>query len=82
MEDDSPVSTRWRYFLRYFQGKVNGQTIANYDEEEEGFRSVILMTFHPSITDSLGSFHLTKQFLTILDAILEQVCNTQSLRPI
>ncbi len=75
IEDDSPASTRWRYFLRYFQGKVNGQNIDNFDEEEEGFRSFILMTFHPSVTDTLGSFHLTKQFLLILDAILEQVWN-------
>ncbi len=67
------MATRWRYFLRYFQGKVNGQdNIANFDEEEEGFRSFILMTFHPSVTDTLGSFHLTRQFLLILDAILEQ----------
>jgi len=73
IEDDSPVATRWRYFLRYFQGRVNGQTIPNFDEEEEGHRSFILMTFHPSVTDALGSFHLTRQFLQILDNILAQV---------
>ncbi len=73
VEDDSPESTRWRYFLRYFQGKWNGCTIANFDEEEEGFRSFILITFHPAITDTLGSFHLCRQFLLILDSILEQV---------
>jgi hypothetical protein len=50
IEDDSPVDTRWRYFLRYFQGKVNQEDIADFDSEDEGFRSFILMSFHPSIT--------------------------------
>ncbi len=72
IEDDSPVDTRWRYFLRYFQGKVNQEDIADYDDEDEGFRSFILMAFHPSVTDSVGGLHLAKQFLLTLDAILEQ----------
>ena len=38
IEDDAPAETRWRYFLRYFQGKVNQEDIADYDEEDEGFR--------------------------------------------
>ena len=38
IEDDAPTETRWRYFLRYFQGKVNQEDIADYDEEDEGFR--------------------------------------------
>ena len=79
IEDDSPVSTRWRYFLRYFQGKVNQADIDQYNEEEEGFRSFILMTFHPSITDTTGSLHLLKQFLIILDGILEQDSNSDSI---
>ena len=72
LEDDSSVETRWRYFLRYFQGKVNQADIDKFDEEEDGFRSLILMTFHPSVTDTIGSFHLARQFLLILDTILEQ----------
>lgn len=72
IEDDSSIETRWRYFLRYFQGKLNQEDVENFDDTNEGFRSFILMTFHPSITDTLGSFHLLRQFLQILDVILEQ----------
>ena len=40
--------------------------------EEEG-RSVVIMTFHPSITDTTGAFYLAKQFMLILDKKLENV---------
>ncbi len=72
-DDSIESSTQWRYFLRYMQGKVNNSDIADYDEDEEGFRSFLLVAFHPSITDPVGAFHLLRQFLMILDAILEQV---------
>eukprot|EP00095_Tigriopus_kingsejongensis_P004248 maker-scaffold711_size108467-snap-gene-0.30 protein:Tk04248 transcript:maker-scaffold711_size108467-snap-gene-0.30-mRNA-1 annotation:"malonyl -acyl carrier protein transacylase" len=75
IEDDSDVPTRWRYFLRYFQGKVNQSDIERFDDEDDGFRSFILMVFHPSVTDTLGCFHLLRQFLVILDAILEENAN-------
>lgn len=78
IEDDSDVETRWRYFLRYFQGKVNQSDIEKFDEDADGFRSFILMVFHPSITDTLGSFHLLRQFLVILDAILEENANVMT----
>lgn len=76
VEDDSSESTRWRYFLRYNQGKVNQGNIEPFDDTEEGFRSFILMAFHPSVTDLLGTFHLMRQFLVILDSILAQDGNT------
>ncbi|TRY78377.1 hypothetical protein TCAL_01694 [Tigriopus californicus] len=76
--DDSDVKTRWRYFLRYFQGKVNQSDIEKFDEDADGFRSFILMVFHPSITDTLGCFHLLRQFLVILDAILEENANVMT----
>ena len=75
-EDDSDVSTRWRYFLRYMQGKVNQRTIEPFDSTEEGFRNFILFTFHPCITDTVGAFHMLRQFLVILDSILAQGGNT------
>lgn len=76
IEDDSDVSTRWRYFLRYMQGKVNQRTIEPFDATEEGFRNFILFTFHPCITDTVGVFHMLRQFLVILDSILSQDGNT------
>jgi len=73
IEDDSDVDTRWRYYLRYLQGCLN-QDIDNFENslslEEEG-RSVVIMTFHPSITDTTGAFYLAKQFMLILDKKLE-----------
>merc|ERR1719414_2249740 len=42
-------STRWRHFLRYHQGNVNQANLANYDKDEEGHRSFLLMAFHPSV---------------------------------
>ena len=72
VSEDAEVSTRWRYFLRYFQGNVNGREVDRFDDEVEGFRSFILITIHPSITDTLGSFHLMRQFLSILDTSLEE----------
>ena len=41
VEEDAPAETRWRYFLRYFQGKVNQEDIADYDDEDEGFRYAV-----------------------------------------
>ena len=76
IEDDSDISTRWRYFLRYMQGKVNQRTIEPFDSTEEGFRNFILFTFHPCITDTIGVFHMLRQFLVILDSILAQDGNT------
>ena len=77
IEDDSDISTRWRYFLRYMQGKVNQRTIEPFDATgEEGFRNFILFTFHPCITDTIGVFHMLRQFLVILDSILAQDGNT------
>ena len=32
---------------------------------------MVVMTFHPSVTDTMGAFHLAKQFLVIMDLILE-----------
>ena len=73
IEDDSEVDTRWRYYLRYMQGCLN-QDIDSFENslslEEEG-RSVIIMTFHPSITDVPGALYLAKQFMTILDKTLD-----------
>ena len=50
------------------------QDIDNFENslsmEEEG-RSVVIMTFHPSITDTTGAFYLAKQFMLILDKKLE-----------
>ena len=60
VEDDSEQATRWRYFLRHMQGKINQRTIDPYDENEEGYRCFILMAFHPSITDTVGVFHLMR----------------------
>ena len=40
--------------------------LPNYDKNEEGCRSFILMTFHPSVTDIHGCFHLMKHFISIL----------------
>ena len=76
IEDDSDISTRWRYFLRYMQGKVNQRTIEPFDSTEEGFRNFILFTFHPCITDTIGAFYMLRQFLVILDSILAQDGNT------
>ena len=39
------------------------------------------MTFHPSITDTLGSFHLMRQFLSILDSSLEEAGKPASPSP-
>lgn len=72
LEDDSSVETRWRYILRYMQGRLN-RDIDSFErecEEEEG-RSVILMTFHPCITDATGALHLANQFMSILDLKLQ-----------
>jgi len=73
IEDDSDNETRWRYYLRYLQGCLN-QDIDNFENslsmEEEG-RSVVIMSFHPSITDTTGAFYLAKQFMNILDKKLE-----------
>ena len=56
-----------------FQGCLN-QDIDNFENslsmEEEG-RSVVIMSFHPSITDTTGAFYLAKQFMNILDKKLE-----------
>eukprot|EP00096_Caligus_rogercresseyi_P011195 TRINITY_DN4332_c0_g1_i1.p1 TRINITY_DN4332_c0_g1~~TRINITY_DN4332_c0_g1_i1.p1 ORF type:complete len:529 (-),score=144.67 TRINITY_DN4332_c0_g1_i1:527-2113(-) len=80
LEDtESSSSVRWKHFLRYFQGKVNQAEIENFDEEEEGFRSFILLTFHPSITDVWGAFHFLKQFMLILDIILEKESSSSTL---
>ena len=35
-------------------------------------RSFILMSFHPSVTDTMGALHLARQFLITLDRILEE----------
>lgn len=72
IEDDSSLETRWRYFLRYLQGRLN-QDIDSFEEvksEEEG-RSVVIMTFHPAVTDTTGAFFLAKQFMSILDLLLQ-----------
>ena len=58
------------------QGKVNRRTIDPFDSTEEGFRNFILFTFHPYITDTVGVFHMLRQFLVILDSILAQDGNT------
>ena len=58
------------------QGKVNQRTIEPFDSTEEGFRNFILFTFHPCITDTIGVFHMLRQFLVILDSILAQDGNT------
>ncbi len=42
------------------QGKINQRTIEPFDATEEGFRCFILMAFHPSITDTVGVFHLMR----------------------
>ena len=73
IEDDSDLETRWRYYLRYLQGCLN-QDIESFENslglEEEG-RSVVIMTFHPAITDTPGALYWAKQFMTILDQKLE-----------
>ena len=55
------------------QGCLN-QDIDNFEnslsQEEEG-RSVVLMAFHPAVTDTTGAFYLAKQFMEILDVKLE-----------
>uniref|UniRef100_A0A0K2UGZ6 Uncharacterized protein n=1 Tax=Lepeophtheirus salmonis TaxID=72036 RepID=A0A0K2UGZ6_LEPSM len=80
LEDtESSSSVRWEHFLRYFQGKVNQAEIENFDDEEVGFHSFILMTFHPSITDVWGAFHFLKQFMIILDIILEKDSSSSTL---
>ena len=76
MEDEADSGTRWRYFLRYMQGKVNQRNIEPFDATEEGFRNFILFTFHPSVTDTVGVFHMLRQFLVILDSILVLDGNT------
>ena len=73
IEDDSDLETRWRYYLRYLQGCLN-QDIESFENslglEEEG-RSVVIMTFHPAITDTPGALYWAKQFMAILDQKLE-----------
>lgn len=73
IEDDSDLETRWRYYLRYLQGCLN-QDIESFENslglEEEG-RSVVIMAFHPAITDTPGALYWAKQFMTILDQKLE-----------
>ena len=76
VEDEADIDTRWRYFLRYMQGKVNQRNIEPFDATEEGFRNFILFTFHPSVTDTVGVFHMLRQFLVILDSILVLDGNT------
>ena len=76
VEDDADSATRWRYFLRYMQGRVNQRNIEPFDATEEGFRNFILFTFHPSVTDTVGVFHMLRQFLVILDSILVLDGNT------
>ena len=99
VEDDADNPTRWRYFLRYMQGriccsftitknfisisftiffagKVNQKTIDPFDSTEEGYRNFILFAFHPSVTDTMGIFHMLRQFLVILDSILSKDGNT------
>ena len=61
------------------QGKVNQRTIEPFDSTEEGFRNFILFAFHPCITDTVGVFHMLRQFLVILDSILVQDGNTAPL---
>jgi len=68
LEDDSSVETRWRYFLRYMQGQLNSD-IENFGGEDG--RSVILLTFHPSITDVPGALNLAREFMDILDMKME-----------
>ena len=67
------MMTRWRYYLRYLQGCLN-QDIESFENslgmEEEG-RSVVIMTFHPAITDTPGALYWAKQFMSILDQKLE-----------
>ena len=73
IEDDSDLETRWRYYLRYLQGCLN-QDIESFENslglEEEG-RSVVIMTFHPAITDTPGARDWAKQVMSILDMKLE-----------
>lgn len=77
IEDDSSLDTRWRYFLRYLQGSLNQDidsfedTAPNKNEENEEGRSVVFMTFHPAVTDTTGAIYLAKQFMSILDMLLE-----------
>ena len=66
------VSRMFTY--RHFpQGCLN-QDIDNFENsltlEEEG-RSVVVMTFHPAVTDTTGAFYLAKQFMELLDVKLE-----------
>ena len=32
---------------------------------------MVVMTFHPSVTDTTGAFYLAKQFMQLLDVKLE-----------
>ena len=59
-----------------FTGKVNQKTIDPFDSTEEGYRNFILFAFHPSVTDTMGTFHMLRQFLVILDSILSKDGNT------
>ena len=55
------------------QGCLN-QDIGSFQNslslEEEG-RSVVIMTFHPAITDTPGALYLARQFMSILDTKLD-----------
>ncbi|XP_023337320.1 uncharacterized protein LOC111708242 isoform X2 [Eurytemora carolleeae] len=71
IEDDSNLETRWRYLLRYMQGQLN-RDIENFGEsEDEEGRSIVFISFHPSITDVPGSLNLAKQFMDILELKLQ-----------
>ena len=64
------------HFYCLFTGKVNQKTIDPFDSTEEGYRNFILFAFHPSVTDTMGIFHMLRQFLVILDSILSKDGNT------
>ena len=64
------------YIICLFTGKVNQKTIDPFDSTEEGYRNFILFAFHPSVTDTMGIFHMLRQFLVILDSILSKDGNT------
>jgi len=90
LEDDSSQETRWRYLLRYLQGRLNQDIDSFREEKEEGAeeegRSVIVMAFHPSITDITGAFYLARQFMALLDLQLEsdgplQLGNPEAITP-
>ena len=42
------------------------------EQMKEGVRCYILMTFHPSVTDVIGSLHLMRHFWTILSSKLKE----------